>query len=71
VGTGAVALTPGIGSVITATGEERMYSTPTGLDFFIQVVNNQTNGTDNLALVDIRNFAGFVTSVGYSTVPAG
>jgi hypothetical protein len=70
--TGVVALTPGLGSSITATGEERVYLTSTGLDFFIQVTNNnQTNGTDNLSLVDARNFAGFTTAVAYLTLPSG
>jgi hypothetical protein len=70
--TGVMALTPGLGSAITATGQELVYLTATGLDFFIQVVNNnQSNGTDNLALVDARNFAGFTTSVGYLTLPSG
>jgi len=70
--TGLTALTPGVGSVVNAMAEELVYSTSTGLDFFIQVVNNNQSGaTDNLALVDARNFSGVTTSVGYLGIPIG
>ena len=66
--TGVVTLTQGIGSVVNASGQELVFSTATGLNFFIQVTNhNQDYATDNLALVDARNFTGFTTSVGYLT----
>jgi hypothetical protein len=66
--TGVVNMTPGTGSSVTAAGEEMVYRTSAGtLDFFVQVTNNQANGSDNLDEVSLFNFAGFTTSVGYVT----
>lgn len=69
--TGAITLTNLPGSNINATGQEEVFSTSTGtLDFFIKIVNNQMAGTDNLALVDVRNFTGFTTALGYVLAPS-
>jgi hypothetical protein len=69
--TGVVTLTDLPGSNVNATGQEEVFSTATGtLDFFIKIVNNQSGGTDNLALVDVRNFTGFTTALGYVLAPS-
>ena len=70
--TGVVAMTPGVGSSVTAMGEEKVYRTAGGtLDFFVQVTNNQTNGSDNLNEVSLLDFTGFTTSVAYLTDNGG
>lgn len=70
--TGVVNMTPGTGSMVTATGEEQVYRTASGtLDFFVQVTNNQSNGSDNLNEVSLLDFAGFDTSVAYVTGNGG
>jgi len=64
--TGVVALTPGLGSTVSASGQELVYRTGSGtLDFFIQITNN-AGTADPLSSVDALNFGGFTTAVGYA-----
>jgi hypothetical protein len=68
---GAV-LSNGLNAGESATLNERVYSTATGLDFFYQITNTSSNG-DALNETSFRNFQGFTTAVGYNnssgTVP--